>query len=64
MLKRAIRFIREVRLELTKVSWPSRLETLVFTVLVIAMIMVLTVIIFIYDAAFAQIIQYLLGTVR
>jgi preprotein translocase subunit SecE len=64
MLERVIRFIREVRMELSKVSWPSRLETLVFTVLVIAMIMVLTVIIFIYDAAFAQIIQYLLGTVR
>jgi len=64
MMGRVMQFFREVRLEFSKVSWPSRLETLVLTVLVISMIAVLTVIIFVYDAAFAQIINYLLGTVR
>jgi len=64
MIERVVQFLREVRAEFTKVSWPSRLETLVLTVLVIGMLAVLTVIIFVYDAAFAQIINYLLGRVR
>jgi len=64
MLERVIQFLREVRMEFSKISWPSRLETLVLTVLVISMVVVLAVIIFFYDLAASQIIQYLLRIAR
>lgn len=49
MLERVIQFFREVRVEFSKISWPSRLETVVLTVLVISMVVILTLIIFSYD---------------
>ena len=59
MIERVVQYFREVRVEFSKVSWPSRLETLVLTVLVISMVIVLTVIIFAFDASFSTIIQRL-----
>jgi preprotein translocase SecE subunit len=39
-------------MEFSKISWPSRLETIGLTVLVISMIAALTVVIFAYDTVF------------
>ncbi len=39
-------------MEFSKISWPSRLEAVGLTVLVISMIAVLTVVIFAYDTVF------------
>jgi preprotein translocase subunit SecE len=64
MLERVIQFLREVRVEFSKINWPSRLETLVLTVLVISMVVVLAVIIFFYDLAASRVVQYLLGIAR
>jgi len=60
MIERVMQFFREVRMEFSKISWPSRLETLVLTVLVISMVIALTVIIFAYDATFSTAIRKLL----
>lgn len=60
MMERVTQYVREVRSEFDKISWPSRLETIGFTVLVIAMIIVLTVVIFAYDAVFSRVIDALL----
>lgn len=59
MLERVMQFFREVRGEFSKISWPSRLETLVLTVLVISMVVVLTVIIFVYDVSFSAVVREL-----
>lgn len=60
MMERVIQFFREVRVEFSKISWPSRLETLVLTVLTISMVVALTLIIFSFDASFSTVIQKLL----
>ncbi|MFB6285878.1 MAG: preprotein translocase subunit SecE [Candidatus Bipolaricaulia bacterium] len=54
------RYAREVRAEFDKISWPSRTETIGFTILVIAMVIVLTIIIFAYDAVFSRVIDAVL----
>ncbi|OGF53054.1 MAG: preprotein translocase subunit SecE [Candidatus Fraserbacteria bacterium RBG_16_55_9] len=59
MLERVIQFFREVRVEFSKINWPSRLETVVLTVLVISMVVILAVIIFAYDVIFSGLIQKL-----
>ena len=43
------KFVREVRVEVSKVTWPSRKETLVTTGLVLAMAAIATVMFFIAD---------------
>ena len=60
MIERFKRFLREVRAEFYKISWPSRLETVGLTVLVISMLAVLTLILFVYDVAFQWVIYGLL----
>ena len=44
-----VKFIREVRSEVTKVTWPSRKETLVTTGLVFAMAALAAVFFFVID---------------
>lgn len=56
MIERFRQFLREVRAEFSKISWPSRLETIGLTVLVITMLIVLTGVIFFYDTVFSAII--------
>lgn len=60
MIERVTRYAREVRAEFDKISWPSRTETIGFTILVIAMVIVLTIIIFAYDAVFSRVIDAVL----
>ncbi len=60
MIERVTKYAREVRSEFDKISWPSRMETVGFTILVIAMIIVLTFVIFAYDAVFSRLIDALL----
>ncbi|MBI1730625.1 preprotein translocase subunit SecE [Candidatus Acetothermia bacterium] len=48
-------------MEMSKVHWPSRLETTVLTMMVIAMLVVLTVIIWSYDLVFQFVVGTLLG---
>ena len=44
-------FVREVRQELKKVAWPTRQETTTFTVVVLIVTSVLTVVTFGFDVA-------------
>jgi len=52
--RRWARFIREVRLELKKVSWPRRGEVVTYTLVVITTVLVVTAIVFVLDFAFAN----------
>ena len=53
-LRRWGRFMREVRLELKKVSWPRRGEVFTYTLVVITTVLVVTAIVFVLDFAFAN----------
>ena len=57
-------FIREVRGELRKVTWPTRDEVIRLSIIVIVALVVMTVLIFLLDTAFAEFFRALLSTGR
>lgn len=53
-LKRWGRFLREVRVELKKVAWPSRSEIFTYTVVVLVSVTFVTMLVFALDFGFAK----------
>lgn len=53
-IKRWRRFLKEVRFELKKVSWPNRQEVATYTVVVVVTVTFLTGLVFALDIAFAN----------
>ncbi len=56
------KFIREVRAEVAKVTWPTRKETLVTTGLVLAMAALATIYFFVVDQFIGIGVRALFGT--
>lgn len=56
-LKRFRRFLKEVRVELRKVAWPSRGEVVTYTVVVLVSVMFVTVLVFGLDFGFGKMIS-------
>jgi preprotein translocase subunit SecE len=54
-------FLKEVRLELKKVAWPTRAEVVNSTIIVLVAVIVLTTLIFGMDYAFAKGVLFLFG---
>lgn len=54
-------FIRQVRQEVTKVTWPSRKETAVTTAMVFVMVALAAIFLTTVDWVFAELIQLVLG---
>jgi preprotein translocase subunit SecE len=54
-------YISEVRSEMKKVAWPSRAQIKNYTAVVVGTLVVMTLITFGYDAAFAKLVLYMLG---
>ncbi len=54
-------FLRQVRAETGKVSWPTRKETVTTAIMVLIMTAVLGIFFFIVDSAFAALVSSLLG---
>jgi preprotein translocase subunit SecE len=61
MFGRLIKFIREVRNELKRVSWPSRDEIRGSTTVVIVIVLVLAVFIGLVDRALTYLISFIFG---
>ncbi|HET8997353.1 MAG TPA: preprotein translocase subunit SecE [Acetobacteraceae bacterium] len=57
------KFVREVRAEMARVTWPSRKETLVTTGLVFLMVAITAIFFFVVDQAIAVGIRALFGVV-
>jgi len=57
-------FLREVRTELSRVSWPTSRQLFNFTVVTVVTSVVLTMVIFGLDVALKQIVLYLLGGIQ
>jgi preprotein translocase subunit SecE len=57
-----IEFFRQVRQEVSRVTWPTRRETMVTTAMVFAMVIVAAVFFFLVDEIFSQIVRLILGT--
>ena len=54
-------FIRQVRAETAKVSWPTRRETITTAVMVVIMTTLLAIFFFGVDSFFGAIVKYLLS---
>ena len=55
-----IKFLQEVRQEVSKVTWPSRQETLISTVMVLVMVAAASVFFLASDQIIAWIVQWVL----
>ena len=55
------KFLRDVRTELRKVIWPSRKQTINYTIVVLFAVVFVAALISVTDAAFSTIIRRLLG---
>lgn len=56
-----IKFLQEVRQEVSKVTWPSRNETLISTVMVLAMVALASIFFLVADQIIAFGVQALLS---
>ena len=61
MLANPLRFFREVRQEVTKVTWPTRKETYVSTLMVFIMVALMSVFFFLSDVVIQWVIGFILG---
>ena len=58
----ARQFLREVRLELKKVQWPTRKELIAYTIVVLVSVTVLTTFVFLLDYTFSKAVLKLFGS--
>ncbi len=56
-----LEFLRQVRQEVSRVTWPSRQETLVTTAMVFLMVFVAAAFFFIVDQGLARGVQFILA---
>jgi preprotein translocase subunit SecE len=56
-----VQFVQEVRSEASKVTWPTRRETIVTTVMVFIMVVVAAVFFFVADQVLSFGVSYVLG---
>ena len=56
-----VKFLQEVRQEVSKVTWPTRNETLISTVMVLAMVALASIFFLLADQFIAWGVQFLLN---
>jgi preprotein translocase subunit SecE len=56
-----VQFFREVRQEVSRVTWPTRKETAVTTAMVFAMVFLAAAFFFVADQILAQFVRLVLG---
>jgi preprotein translocase subunit SecE len=61
MFNKLVRFIKEVRNELKRVSWPSRDDVRESTTVVIVVVLILAVFIGLVDWALSFLVSFILG---
>lgn len=61
MFDKTKRFLLEVHAEFKKVNWPSRVETIALTVLVLFLLVALTVYVGLWDLIFQSLIKFVLN---
>jgi preprotein translocase subunit SecE len=61
MLKNPVEYVREVRSEVAKVTWPTRRETMVTTAMVFIFVVIAALFFLVADKVIAFVVQLLLG---
>jgi preprotein translocase subunit SecE len=54
---RAVQFLREVKIELKKVTWPTRKQTLGSTAVVIVLVMIISVFLGLVDLSLGNLVR-------
>ena len=54
-------FVRQVKQEVAKITWPTKSETMQGTVVVIVLCVVLAALLFVIDSVFAGLIHLVIG---
>jgi preprotein translocase subunit SecE len=54
-------FLRQVRQEVTKVTWPSRKETIISTIMVFVMVVIMAIFFFLVDQVLSLGVRAILG---
>jgi len=57
-----LQFLREVRAELRKVSWPTRPEVIRYSMIVLVALLVFSAGVFVVDYAFGELFRFVLDT--
>lgn len=57
-------FIQQVKAETSKVYWPSRRETVMTAIMVVALTLILGIFFFVVDWGFSRIVKLLLSLVQ
>ncbi|HAO22037.1 MAG TPA: preprotein translocase subunit SecE [Desulfobacteraceae bacterium] len=60
-MSKSTQFLREVKAELKKVTWPSRKQTLGSTVIVIVLVMMISLFLGVVDIALSSLVHVVLG---
>jgi preprotein translocase subunit SecE len=58
----AVQFLREVKTELKKVTWPSRKDTLSGTIVVLVAVFIIAIFLWIIDTGLSGLVKQLLKT--
>lgn len=61
MVNEIIKFLREVKVELKKVSWPSRKETIGSTSVVLVVVIIVAMFLGLIDIGLSRLIRIILG---
>jgi len=56
-----VKFVEEVRLEVAKVTWPSRKETMITTMMVFAFVILAAIFFFFVDQVMSLLVKSILG---
>jgi len=60
VISRSIEFLREVKVELNKVTWPTRQQTIASTIVVIVLVIIVSIFLGLVDMSLSKIIEVLL----
>lgn len=55
------KFLQEVRTETSKVTWPTRRETLITTIMVFVLVILAAIFFFVSDQVIRMVITFILG---
>jgi preprotein translocase subunit SecE len=60
IVQKSVQFLREVKIELKKVTWPTRKQTLGSTVVVIILVMIISLFLGLVDVSLSKLMQAIL----
>ena len=58
---KAMKFFRETKSEIKKVSWPSKTQLIHNTAVILAFVVIMTIILSVFDIAFEKLLSLIVG---